>query len=80
MASTLIVLTCAVADGFLFYVLVQFARELKKGRIARAVSSVIPVSTPEGNRAAKVCLQPKVIDITLRSRELSQNPSERRAS
>ena len=80
MASTLIVLTCAVADGFLFYVLVQFARELKKGRIARAVSPVIPVFAPEDDKAAKVCLHPKVIDIIVGSRELSQKPSQRRAS
>lgn len=75
MASTLVVLMCTVADGFLLHVVLQFARELRKGRFARAAKAVIPVVVPVEDR-----IHPKVIDITSGSHRSSHNPRHRRVS
>lgn len=75
MAGTLVVLMCAVANGFLLYVLVEFTRELRKGRFARAGKAVIRVVMP-----AEDHVHPKVIDITSGSYWSSHNPGQRRVS
>jgi len=79
MAGNFVVLMCAVADGFLFYTLAQFARELRKGRFARAVKAVIPVVMPARAKAAAEERR-SVIDITSGSYWSPQNPRRSSAS
>jgi hypothetical protein len=79
MANTLVMLTCAVADGFLLYVLFQFTRELRKGRRVRATLAAIPISKMASEQAPEHRQPRKVIDITYRSLWSSQNPSRHRA-
>lgn len=44
MATTFVMLLCALAEGFLLYALFHFARELRKDRRARAALVVVPCS------------------------------------
>jgi hypothetical protein len=59
---------CAAAEGFLLYVLTQFARELRKDSAVRAAAVVIPISRAAGYRTAKVQKFRNVIELTYGSR------------
>ena len=40
MATVIVMVMCAAAEGFLLYVLTQFARELRKDRAVRVATAV----------------------------------------
>ena len=48
MAMVAVTLLCAGVEGFLFYLLTHFARELKKDRAVRSAVAVIPVALAGG--------------------------------
>ena len=52
MATTFVMLLCALAEGFLLYVLFHFARELRKDRRARASLAAIPFSPAAAETSA----------------------------
>ena len=75
MAKVILIVMFAAAEGFLVYVLVQFMRELRQDRKARASNGAIPI-VPVGE-----CCKPlNVIEITSARRKLSENHSRQRAS
>jgi hypothetical protein len=62
MTTVAVMLMCAAAEGFLLYVLTQFARELRKDRAVRAAAAAIPISRAAGYRMARVQEFRKVIE------------------
>ena len=44
MATVIVMVMCAAAEGFFLYVRAQFARELRKDRAVHVAAAVIPIS------------------------------------
>jgi hypothetical protein len=80
MAAIIFMLTCDLAEGFLLYVLVQFARELRQERVARVAAAAIPVSSAVRENTVEDRDFRKVIEITYRGRLPSHTSSRRMAS
>jgi hypothetical protein len=79
MATIATMITCAVAEGFLLYVLTQFARELRKAR-AGAATAAIPASRATGGNTSRGREFGKVVEIAYGSRVPPQTSSRRLAS
>jgi hypothetical protein len=80
MATTVFMLTCTLAEGFLLYTLTQFARELRKARAARPLAAVIPISCATGENASEDQELGRVIEITYGNRVPAQTSGRRLAS
>jgi len=80
MTTIAVMLICAAAEGFLLYVLTQFARELRKDSAVRAAAVAIPISRAAGYRTARVQEFRKVTEITYRSRVPRHNGGHRMTS
>ena len=80
MATAVVMVMSAAAEGFLLYVLTQFVRELKKGRADRAAAAVIARSYAAGEKTAEGRELGKVIEIPGPSRVLSHSRDRRMAS
>ena len=80
MAKIAVMLMCAAAEGFLLYVLTQFARELRKDHAVRAAAVAIPILRAAGYRTAKVQEFRKVIEIKCGSRLAHHNRGQRLTS
>ena len=63
MATALVVLMCALAEGFLFYVLLRFTRELRKTRTA-LVTTVISMTQAEADTTGEQAQPQKLIEIS----------------
>ena len=79
MATIIVMVMCAAAEGFLLYVLIQFARELDD-RTARAATALIPISCATGEKTAEGREFGKVIEITSGSHVPSHSWDRRMAS
>jgi hypothetical protein len=80
MAMVAVTLLCAGVEGFLFYLLTHFARELKKDRAVRSAVAVIPVERAAREEKTEGRGLRKVIEITRGSRMRSRDRSRRIAS
>jgi hypothetical protein len=80
MAMVAVTLLCAGVEGFLFYLLTHFARELKKDRAVRSAVAVIPVALAGGLANTEGGELRKVIEITRGSRMRSHDRRRRIAS
>jgi hypothetical protein len=79
MVTILVVLMCAVSQGFLLYLLVNWGRELRKIRMVRAAVAMAPFARATAAAADEDRESRKVIEIST-VRRVNSPAGRRRAS
>lgn len=78
MGMTIFVALCAMAEGFLIYVLVQFVREGRRGKMPHRPPPLYP-GVPAGAAGAREARR-NVIEITVPEGSMAETRTGRRAS